>query len=209
MVLKVYDFFKSILWYVVNFIYELMDNLLTIIKELNSFDMYPDKQSNDFIFAAKNGRFLEAFEKLTDLGLDVKGGAGDGKGKRIFKASNTPENRRIILSLLERKKQSEHEKSSPKKTSRIGAILNTLQTNDVFLSKDSKGRDLFVFVPKEGVSRADALGAVHKMKEAGMNITTGAQDKDKKPLYTTAPNVNDANQNEWIMLLKQHMGRKQ
>ena len=176
---------------------------------LNSFDVYQDKQSNDFIFAAKNGRFLEAFEKLTDLGLDVKGGAGDGKGKRIFKASNTPENRRIILSLLERKKQSEHEKSSPKKTSRIGAILNTLQTNDVFLSKDSKGQDLIVFVPKEGVSRVDALGAVRKMQEAGMNIIAGARDKDNKPLYTTDPNTNSQKQNEWMTLLKQQESRKQ
>lgn len=177
---------------------------------LNSFDVYQDKQSNDFIFVAKSGGKLEVFEKkLTDLGLDIKGGYDDGTGRRSFKAKNTPNNRRITISLLNRKKQSEHEKSSPKKTSRIGAILNTLQTNDVFLSKDSKGRDLFVFVPKEGISRADALGAVHKMKEAGMNITAGALDKDKKPLYTTDPNVNDTNQNEWIMLLKQHMGRKQ
>ena len=47
MVLKVYDFFKSILWYIVNFIYNLMDNLLTIIKELNSFDIIGSLSNND------------------------------------------------------------------------------------------------------------------------------------------------------------------
>ena len=160
---------------------------------------------------AKSGGKLEVFEKkLTDLGLDIKGGYDDGTGRRSFKAKNTPNNRRITISLLNRKKQLETEKGLEKqKPSHMGIILNALKTNDLFLSKDSKGQNLIVFVPKEGVSRADALGAVHKLKEAGMNIITGAQDKDNKPLYTTNPNANDPKQKEWIMLLKQHMGRKQ
>ncbi|MBR5130669.1 MAG: hypothetical protein IKV03_05545 [Alphaproteobacteria bacterium] len=106
-------------------------------------------------------------------------------------------------------KQLECEKAETQKISCIGVILNALQMNDVFLSKDSKGRDLFVFVPKESVSRSDALGAVHKMKEAGMNIIAGAQDKDNKPLYTTDPNINSQKQNEWMKLLQQHISRKQ
>ena len=170
---------------------------------LNLFDIAYDKQSNDFIFTAKNGKFLEAFETLKDIGLDVKGGDADGKGGRVFKAADTSENREIFLSLLDRKKQLEKQK-----TSRMGAILNALKMNDLFLSKDSKGQDLIVFVPKEGVSRADALGAIHKLKEAGMNISAGAQDKDKKTLYTTSLNTNDTKQNEWIALLKQQVGRK-
>ena len=39
MLLKVFDFLRSIIWYVVDFIYGLIDTLITIIKELNAFDI--------------------------------------------------------------------------------------------------------------------------------------------------------------------------
>lgn len=46
---KVFDFFKSILWYIVHFIYDLIDNLLMIIKKLNSIDII-DSLSNNQVF---------------------------------------------------------------------------------------------------------------------------------------------------------------
>lgn len=49
MMTKVFDFFKSILWYIVHFIYDLMNNLLSIIKQVNSFDII-DSLSNNQIF---------------------------------------------------------------------------------------------------------------------------------------------------------------
>ncbi|MBQ2946357.1 MAG: hypothetical protein IJE04_00705 [Bacilli bacterium] len=49
MMTKVFDFFKSILWYIVNFIYDLIDNLLMIIKKLNSIDII-DSLSNNQVF---------------------------------------------------------------------------------------------------------------------------------------------------------------
>lgn len=49
MMTKVFDFFKSILWYIVHFIYDLIDNLLMIIKKLNSIDII-DSLSNNQVF---------------------------------------------------------------------------------------------------------------------------------------------------------------
>jgi len=39
MLLKVFDFVRSLIWYVVDFIYGLIDTLITIVKELNAFDI--------------------------------------------------------------------------------------------------------------------------------------------------------------------------
>jgi len=49
MLTKVLDFFKSILWYIVHFIYDLIDNLLEIIKKINSFDII-NSLSNNQVF---------------------------------------------------------------------------------------------------------------------------------------------------------------
>jgi len=49
MMTKVFDFFKSILWYIVHFIYDLINNLLTIIKKINSFNII-ESLSNNQVF---------------------------------------------------------------------------------------------------------------------------------------------------------------
>lgn len=46
MLLKVYDFLKSILWYIVSFVYDLIDALVKIIKELNAFDIINSLSKN-------------------------------------------------------------------------------------------------------------------------------------------------------------------
>lgn len=49
MLTKVFDFLRSILWYLVDFVYNLMDSLLQIIKQLNAFDII-DSLSNNTVF---------------------------------------------------------------------------------------------------------------------------------------------------------------
>ena len=43
---KVYDFFKSLLWYIVDFIYSLIDDVITVSKKLNSFDIINSLSNN-------------------------------------------------------------------------------------------------------------------------------------------------------------------
>ncbi len=50
MMLKVFDFVRSALWYVVDFIYGLIDNLFIIIKKLNAIDIV-NTMSNNVIFS--------------------------------------------------------------------------------------------------------------------------------------------------------------
>ena len=166
---------------------------------VDSFDMYLDKQTDNFVFISKKGsRFLDVFEKLTDVGLNVSDrGVVDG-GKRMFVAPNTPENAKIIQELSAQKK----------KTSRLNLILNALQTNDFVSAKNAKGQEVIAFIPKKGVSRAEALGAVNKLRQLGMDIIAGATDNQNKPVYTTNPNANNQAQKEWMKVLKQYAGRK-
>ena len=49
MMTKVFDLLRSLGWYIVSFIYELIDGLLTIIKKLNAFDII-NTLSNNNIF---------------------------------------------------------------------------------------------------------------------------------------------------------------
>jgi len=46
MMLKVYDFLRSIGWYLVHFVYDLIDAILSIIKKLNSFDILNSLSNN-------------------------------------------------------------------------------------------------------------------------------------------------------------------
>lgn len=50
MMLKVFDFVRSALWYIVDFIYGLIDNLFVIIKKLNAIDIV-NTMSNNVIFS--------------------------------------------------------------------------------------------------------------------------------------------------------------
>lgn len=50
MMLKVFDFVRSALWYIVDFIYGLIDNLFIIIKKLNAIDIV-NTMSNNVIFS--------------------------------------------------------------------------------------------------------------------------------------------------------------
>lgn len=43
---KVFDFFRTVLWYIVHFIYDLIDNVYKIIKELNSIDIISTLSDN-------------------------------------------------------------------------------------------------------------------------------------------------------------------
>ena len=44
--IKIFDLLRSLMWYIVNFIYELIDTLLTIIKKLNAFDIINSLSNN-------------------------------------------------------------------------------------------------------------------------------------------------------------------
>ncbi len=46
MLLKVFDFLRSLIWYVVDFIYGLIDTLIKIVKELNAFDIINSLSDN-------------------------------------------------------------------------------------------------------------------------------------------------------------------
>ena len=47
MMLKVFDLLRSLGWYIVSFIYDLIDTLLAIIKKLNAFDIINSLSNND------------------------------------------------------------------------------------------------------------------------------------------------------------------
>lgn len=47
MMLKVFDLLRSLGWYIVSFIYDLIDGLLSIIKELNAFDIINSLSNNE------------------------------------------------------------------------------------------------------------------------------------------------------------------
>ena len=46
MMTKVFDLLRSLGWYIVSFIYDLIDGLLQIIKELNAFDIINSLSNN-------------------------------------------------------------------------------------------------------------------------------------------------------------------
>ena len=46
MMTKVFDLLRSLGWYVVSFIYDLIEELLTIIKKLNAFDIINSLSNN-------------------------------------------------------------------------------------------------------------------------------------------------------------------
>lgn len=55
MLLKVFDFVRSCLWYIVDFIYQLIDSLVEIVKELNAFDIIDSLSNNTTFQAFYNG----------------------------------------------------------------------------------------------------------------------------------------------------------
>lgn len=65
MMLKVFDFVRSALWYIVDFIYGLIDNLFIIIKKLNAIDIV-NTMSNNVIFSKfYKGIFIIAITLLS------------------------------------------------------------------------------------------------------------------------------------------------
>ena len=61
---KVYDFFKSILWYIVDFIYGLVDSIIEIIRQLNAFDIIDSLSNNSFFQKLYSGIFSIALTLL-------------------------------------------------------------------------------------------------------------------------------------------------
>ena len=55
MMIKVFDLLRSLGWYLVNFIYNLIDSLLQIIKELNAFDIINSLSNNQTFINLYNG----------------------------------------------------------------------------------------------------------------------------------------------------------
>ena len=49
MMMKVFDLLRTLGWYIIKFIYDLIEGLLSIIKELNAFDII-DSLSNNKVF---------------------------------------------------------------------------------------------------------------------------------------------------------------
>ena len=46
MMIKVFDLLRSLGWYIVSFIYDLIDGLLEIIRKLNAFDIINSLSNN-------------------------------------------------------------------------------------------------------------------------------------------------------------------
>ena len=55
MMTKVFDLLRSLGWYLTSFIYDLIDGLLQIIKELNAFDIINSLSSNQTFINFYNG----------------------------------------------------------------------------------------------------------------------------------------------------------
>ncbi len=61
---KVYDFFKSLLWYIVDFIYSLIDDVIIISKKLNSFDIINSLSGNSTFVKLYHGIVIIAVTTL-------------------------------------------------------------------------------------------------------------------------------------------------
>ncbi|HPE14348.1 MAG TPA: hypothetical protein PLT65_00720 [Bacilli bacterium] len=55
MILKVFDVLRSLGWYIIDFVYNLIDSLLKIIRELNCFDIINSISNNDIFVAFYRG----------------------------------------------------------------------------------------------------------------------------------------------------------